>query len=91
MVLDNYLTMKGAPTREGVDLIPVLRAAGCKACIIMHSGNNTEEDIARYRSHGASGAIGKGCPTFCQDAVAIYREFFSRAERGFVQLSELRS
>ncbi len=48
----------------------------------MHSANNTAEDIAYYRRHGASGAVGKGSANLAEQISTIYATFTGDRVRG---------
>ena len=53
----------------------MLRAEGCSACFVMNSANNTEADIALYKSHGATGTVGKGTQTLAREVIALHKKF----------------
>jgi len=68
------MDLKDGDTAYGTDIVSALRVAGAEGCLIMHTGNNTAEDIAGYLSHGADGVIGKGHPAPFKEALALYRK-----------------
>lgn len=75
-ILDQHLEEKSGLWRgRGTNLIPYLR----EACVVMHSGNNTEEDQEVYQCAGAHGIFGKGNRKNC---VCLVREIFANYKIG---------
>ena len=77
VLMDYCLEMGDDPDkcRYGTDLLDVLREAGCRACLVMNSGNNTDADLGRYKSHGAVGSVGKGTDTLTREVIALHKTF----------------
>ena len=77
VIMDYCLEMEDDPqnSRYGTDLLDMLRAGGCRGCFVMNSGNNTEADVALYKSHGATGSVGKGTETLAREVIALHRKF----------------
>ena len=76
VLMDYCLEMKDdSENRYGIFLLDVIQEAGCKACLVMNSGNNTESDIIKYKSHGAIGSVGKGTETLTREVIALHEQF----------------
>jgi len=75
VLMDQHLDLNGGGIKEGTELLDMLQESGCRACLVMHSGNNTEKDVQNYRSHGAHGVIGKGGRKVQEEAIAIFQTF----------------
>ena len=77
VLMDQHLDLKDGGVKEGTELLDMLQESGCRACLVMHTGNNTEKDITKYRSHGAQGVIGKGGRKVQEEAIAIFQAFIA--------------
>ena len=76
VLMDYCLEMKDdSENRYGTSLLDVIREAGCRACLVMNSGNNTDADLEMYKSHGATGSVGKGTETLTREVIALHRIF----------------
>merc|ERR1740130_1515263 len=75
VLMDQHFDLDYDGIKEGTELLDMLQESKCQACLIMHSGNNTEDDINQYLSHGAQGVIGKGGLKVQEEALAIYQKF----------------
>ena len=76
VLMDYCLEMKDdGSKRYGTHLLDQLQEAGCRACLVMNSGNNTEEDVDKYKLHGAIGAVGKGTENLVSQVIGFHREF----------------